>query len=250
MFSSTDTVPIKKKRITKSTDIQNKGNKKRKDYENNLEINKYLKDLMVKNENKNRNKKCKNKKVRYNSSSTINSSFSDYNNYDFLYNNLINKNNNKKKKNDIFDNEYKKIMEYNKKRRYGSQDNNNNNNYNNQMYYNSSPKNNFGNKTDINKYDYFDEGEHLCTDFNYAKNDKCGYHGTTHLMPKKYTCNFKECPANDDKKISNIYNPKIYNMISSTNNTDTSKNTAKKKKNQNTKNTKTTSYPKELFMIK
>ena len=48
-------------------------------------------------------------------------------------------------------------------------------------------------------------------------------------MPKKYACNFKACPANEDKKKFNIFYPKKYNVISSTNytNTDTPKNTTK-----------------------
>ena len=229
-----DIISPKKKLHNKSTD--KKQIESRYKIDKYLEKNKYLNDIKIQNEYQNRNQKRKNKKIKQNSSTTINSSFSENNNnnnYNYnnrliknesLYNNSIQKSNNKKSGKNTFQNEFKKIMQFNKKIKSESQENNKL--HKNYINYQKNP---LQITTENNNYEYNEDSENMCTDCRFSKNKKCVYHRSTRSMPKKYTCNFKACPANDEKKKFNIFYPKKYNVISSTNytNTDTPKNTTK-----------------------
>ena len=144
--------------------------------------------------------------------------------------------NNKNKKYNVFQNEFQKIMKFNKKLKDEHKENNNKDNNN--------KKNPLRIKTEEDQYDNRYENEDLCTDCRYSKNKICSYHRNIYSMPKKYTCNFQNCPENKDKKSFMKYNIKKTN-IATTNytNTDTPKNTPKtsfpdKHKNYNSKFTK------------
>ena len=233
--SGVDENSLRKKIYNKSIDKKDK----KYNYDKNLEKNKYLNE--IKNQNGNRNQKIKNKKPnKINSSTTINSSSNEYN--------RIKKNNNeddsslssslyqnnKNNEFNVFKKEYKKIIKFNKKLRDDFMKNNEetkkNDNY--QRY----P---LRITTEDNKSEDNDESEQMCDD-SHCK--ECTYHKGVHSMPKKYICNFKPCAVNDEKKNLVKFNPKKYNIISSTNytNTETPENTTKitfpgKYKNNNSK---------------
>ena len=103
---------------------------------------------------------------------------------------------------------HKNILKFNKKLRNDSQENTkeNKNNTKNKRY----P---FGLTMENNKSNYNDDSDEISNDFHCKD---CKLH-KGNSMPKKYLCNFKDCP-HEDKKSLVKYNPKKYNAVPSTTN--------------------------------
>ena len=223
LYNSNDEIISKKKRNNKSLD-QNNIRKNYKFYKN-----ENMNERKKQNKNQYLNLRKNNKKNKYNPNN-INSSFDAYNNNcDFYYNDSPNKNNNKRKSKNTFLNEYKRILEFNRKRQLESQDN-------------KTLKNPSIDKTENNNYEKNDNYEQINTDYYIGKNGKYGYNRNTRSMPRKYIYNYQAGHVTEERKrYNNKYNPKKFNVVSTTNctNTDTSKNTTihfqGKNKNSNSK---------------
>jgi hypothetical protein len=240
--SGVDEGELKKKIYNKSMNQKEKKNlNKNKSYEKN----RYINDAKNKNinESTNRNKNMKNKKPKLNSSTTINSSTNDINakrNKNNDYNETLSNDylypNKKNKEFNIFQKEYKNILKFNKKLRNDSQENNKENKNNKSKRY---P---FGLTMENNKSIDNDDSDEMLNDFHCKD---CKLH-KGNSMPKKYLCNFKDCPHEDKKSIVK-YNPKKYNVAPSTTNytnTETPKTTFPGKYKNN--NSKRKGYSREL----
>ena len=238
--SGVDEGELKKKIYNKSMSQKEKKNLSKN---RSLEKNKYLNEAQNRNENTNRNQNMKNKKPKFNSSTTINSSTNDINvrrNKNNDYNDSLSNDylypNKKNKEFNIFQKEYKNILKFNKKLRIDSQENNKENKNNKNKRY---P---FGLTLENNKSNDNDDSDEMLMDSHYKD---CKLH-KGNSMPKKYLCNFKDCP-HEDKKSLVKYNPKKYNAVQSTTNytnTETPKTTFPGKYKNN--NSKRKGYSREL----
>ena len=238
--SGVDEGELKKKIYNKSMSQKEKKNLSKN---RSLEKNKYLNEAQNRNENTNRNQNMKNKKPKFNSSTTINSSTNDINvrrNKNNDYNDSLSNDylypNKKNKEFNLFQKEYKNILKFNKKLKNDSQENNKENKNNKNKRY---P---FGLTLENNKSNDNDDSDEMLMDSHYKD---CKLH-KGNSMPKKYLCNFKDCP-HEDKKSLVKYNPKKYNAVQSTTNytnTETPKTTFPGKYKNN--NSKRKGYSREL----